>query len=204
MLISLRSSSAGLDAVEANVLTERWLGFALGEYSATARVRGGRVGGRGGRLQARGWMEGNDLTDSGRAARAAIEAATDAGQQALVDACGADLDGIVTMAADISTRLIEARAFPADPAQARRAGRVALRTSGCSASAPRSQRCCRSCPSASAQRRTSSSHWSSAGRVHRTRLPAQVGPTVTVMVRSELLSATAEFANDATPVFKVM
>jgi hypothetical protein len=106
---------AGLDAVEANVLTERWLGFALGEYSATRGFGAAALADAVGRLHARGWMEGNDLTDSGRAARAAIEESTDAGQQALVDACGADLDGIVTMAADISARLIGARAFPADP-----------------------------------------------------------------------------------------
>ncbi len=106
---------AGLDAVEANVLTERWLGFALGEYSATRGFGADALADAVSRLQARGWMEGDDLTESGRAARAAIEAATDAGQQALVDACGDDLDGIVTMATDISARLIGARAFPADP-----------------------------------------------------------------------------------------
>jgi hypothetical protein len=107
--------AAGLDAVEANVLTERWLGFALGEYSATRGFGAEALADAVGRLQARGWMEGHDLTDSGRAARAAIEAATDAGQQALVDACGADLEGIISLASDISARLIEARAFPADP-----------------------------------------------------------------------------------------
>jgi hypothetical protein len=106
---------AGLDAVEANVLTERWLGFRLGEYSATRGFVPDALAAAVGRLQARGWMDADDLTGPGRAAREAIEAATDAGQQTLVDACGADLDGIVARAADISTRLIEARAFPADP-----------------------------------------------------------------------------------------
>ncbi len=38
--------AAGLDAVEANVLTERWLGFGLGEYSATRGFGTERVGGR--------------------------------------------------------------------------------------------------------------------------------------------------------------
>ena len=61
--------AAGLDAVEANVLTERWLGFALGEYSATRGFGADALAGGVGRLQARGWMEGDDLTDSGRAAR---------------------------------------------------------------------------------------------------------------------------------------
>jgi hypothetical protein len=51
---------AGLDAVEANVLTERWLGFALGEYSATRGFGADALADAVGGLQARGWMEGND------------------------------------------------------------------------------------------------------------------------------------------------
>jgi hypothetical protein len=106
---------AGLDAVEANVLTERWLGFGLGEYSATRGYGAEALAAGVSRLQARGWMAGDELTDSGRAGRAAIEAATDAGQQALVQACGDDLEEVIARATDISTRLIEARACPADP-----------------------------------------------------------------------------------------
>jgi hypothetical protein len=107
--------AAGLDAVEANVLTERWLGFAVGEYSVTRGFGSEALADGVSRLQARGWMEGDELTDSGRAARAAIEASTDVGQQALIQACGDDLDEVVASAAEISTRLVEARSFPADP-----------------------------------------------------------------------------------------
>jgi hypothetical protein len=107
--------AAGLDALEANVLTERWLGFGLGEYSATRGFGPDALADAVGRLQARGWMDGDELTDSGCAARAAIEASTDAGQQALIDACGDDLDEVVALATDVSTRLVEARSFPADP-----------------------------------------------------------------------------------------
>jgi hypothetical protein len=107
--------AAGLDAVEANVLTERWLGFELGEYSATRGFGTDALNGGVRRLEGRGWMQGTELTDAGRAARVAIEASTDTGQQALVDACGDDLDRVVALAAEISTRLVQARAFPADP-----------------------------------------------------------------------------------------
>ena len=62
--------AAGLDAVEANVLTERWLGFGLGEYSATRGFGTQALADGVSRLQARGWMQGDELTDSGRAARA--------------------------------------------------------------------------------------------------------------------------------------
>jgi hypothetical protein len=60
-------------------------------------------------------MRGDEITDSGRDARAAIEASTDAGQGALVEACGATLADIISRAADVSMRLVEARSFPADP-----------------------------------------------------------------------------------------
>ncbi len=97
------------------MLTERWLGFGLGEYSATRGFGSDALAGGVGRLQARGWMEGDELTDSGRAARAAIEASTDTSQEALVAACGGALEEIIPMASDISARLIETRSFPADP-----------------------------------------------------------------------------------------
>lgn len=106
---------AGVDAVEANVLTERWLGFGLGEYSGTRGFGPEALGAAVTRLEARGWMAGADLTGAGRDARVAIELATDASQASLIDGCGSVLEGLVAGAAQISTRLVEAQSFPADP-----------------------------------------------------------------------------------------
>ena len=107
--------SAGLDAPEANVLTERWLGFGFGEYSATRGFGPDVLAAAAARLEAKGWMAGNDLTDAGRRARADIEASTDASQIGLVTALGSALDSVVAGADAISQRLVEARSFPADP-----------------------------------------------------------------------------------------
>jgi hypothetical protein len=107
--------AAGLTAAEANVLTERWLGFGLGEYSATRGFGPTQLGVAVTNLQARGWMDGDDLTTEGRAARVGIEASTDVGQEALIEACGAGLEDIIARGADISNRLVAAHAFPADP-----------------------------------------------------------------------------------------
>jgi len=107
--------SAGLDAPEANVLTERWLGFGLGEYSATRGFGPDALAAAVARLKERGWMVGDDLTDAGRAARVDIEASTDASQIGLIAALGSALDSVVAGADAISARLIEARSFPADP-----------------------------------------------------------------------------------------
>jgi hypothetical protein len=108
-------AGAGLPAVEANLLTELWLGFGLGEYSATRgfgpdAVAEGAVG-----LRARGWVIDTGLTDAGRTARVAIEASTDASQAPLVAACGSDLEAIISATAAISARLVDARSAPADP-----------------------------------------------------------------------------------------
>ena len=107
--------ASGLSAVEANVLTERWLGFGLGEYSATRGFGPPQLRSAVANLQVRGWMDGDDLTDRGRTARVRIEEATDASQEALIEGCGEGLDGIIARAGDISARLVAARAFPADP-----------------------------------------------------------------------------------------
>jgi hypothetical protein len=108
-------ATAGLDAVEANVLTELWLGFGLGEYSSTRGFGPDAIAAAVGALERRGWLSDGQLTDVGRVVRSGIEAATDVSQQRLVEACGGDLDAIVAAAAAVSDRLVEARSFPADP-----------------------------------------------------------------------------------------
>lgn len=107
--------AAGLGAAEANVLTELWLGFGLGEYSGTRGFGSDALAGAAADLELRGWLSGDRLTDAGREARAAIEASTDAGEQRLVDAMGTSLGDVIAGAAAISARLVEARCFPADP-----------------------------------------------------------------------------------------
>ncbi|HSP28809.1 MAG TPA: hypothetical protein VLN74_09690 [Ilumatobacteraceae bacterium] len=106
---------AGIDAVEANVLTELWLGFELGEYSGTRGFGPDAVSGAAERLRAKGWMSGSLLTDAGRTARATIEASTDASQESLIAACGSGLETMIAAAGVISARLVEARSAPTDP-----------------------------------------------------------------------------------------
>ena len=107
--------AAGLGAAEANVLTELWLGFGLGEYSGTRGFGPDALAGAAASLERRGWLEGDRLTDTGREARVAIEASTDAGEQRLIDSYGPSIDDLIAGAAEISARLIAARSFPADP-----------------------------------------------------------------------------------------
>lgn len=108
-------ASAGLDAVEANVLTELWLGYELGEYSGTRGFGPEAVAGAVERLRARGWMTLSGLTDEGRTARATIETATDTSQDSLIAACGSGLEQNIAVAGVISARLVDARSAPTDP-----------------------------------------------------------------------------------------
>ena len=108
--------AAGLDMAEMNVLTEVWLGYAVGEYSATRGFDAASLVSAVERLADRGWTsEAGALTSAGQAARDAIEAATDLGQARLVSALGDGLDDLVATLSRISAAVLDARAAPADP-----------------------------------------------------------------------------------------
>jgi hypothetical protein len=114
--------AAGLDAAEMNVLTELWLDFPLGEYSATRGFPTGRLEQAAASLHQRGWLDaGHALTPDGRTAREAIERATDTSQAGLIAALDGDLDAVISSATSVTTAVLEARAAPAD-ARKRAAG----------------------------------------------------------------------------------
>lgn len=108
--------AAGLDMVTANVLTELWLGYPLGEYSGTRGYGPDALQASLDGLVARGWATADGaLTPAGVEARLAIEAATDTGQDALVAALGDGLDRVVDGCAAVSARILAAHQAPADP-----------------------------------------------------------------------------------------
>lgn len=106
--------AAGLDPVEANVLTELWTGMELGSYTSTRGWSPERQAAAVTSLEGRGWLADGRLTGAGTAARIELEARTDATEQAVVDALGADLGGIAGHLDAWGSRCIEAAAFPAD------------------------------------------------------------------------------------------
>lgn len=107
--------AAGLDAVTANVLTELWLGYGLGEYSGTRGFGPERVGDTLTSLEARGLVSDGTLTDEGRAFRRRLEDATDASQSDLVALLGQSVDDLVVNATKIADAVLTAKAFPTDP-----------------------------------------------------------------------------------------
>jgi hypothetical protein len=109
------SVAAGLDMVTMNVLTEVWLGYPPGEYSATRGFSPDRIDASVADLRRREWLGDDGLTKSGRAARDAIEEATDRSQDALILALGDSLESVVAAATTIGSAVIAAHAAPADP-----------------------------------------------------------------------------------------
>jgi hypothetical protein len=109
--------AAGLDAIEMNVLTELWLGYAVGDYSATRGFSPDALKDAVARLATRGWVDagGSTITSEGRAAREALEQATDQSQAHLLAALGDQLDGVVSAAEVVSAAVLRAQAAPSDP-----------------------------------------------------------------------------------------
>jgi len=106
---------ADLDAVEANILTELWLGYAVGEYTQTRGFAAETIAHAAERLSKRGWMHAGELTPAGIAARLEIEEATDRSQSRLVELLGDECEFIIERANAVSERIVAAAWFPPDP-----------------------------------------------------------------------------------------
>ena len=108
------ANAAGLGPVEMNVLTELWLGMPLLSYAPTRVWPPEALDAAVASLRDRGWVEGDALTPAGRAARDAVEAATDAQEQPLVAALGDRLDEVCARLEAWGARCVSSGAFPAD------------------------------------------------------------------------------------------
>jgi hypothetical protein len=107
--------AAGVDGLEANILTELRVGFDLYEYTGTRGWSPEAMDAALARLTARGWIADGALTPGGRAAREAIEVATDVAQQRVIDALGDELDELLATLGRWADRVVEAGWFPPDP-----------------------------------------------------------------------------------------
>jgi hypothetical protein len=88
-------SSAGLDAVEIGLLTEAYIGVGLRTYIRTRAWNDEELDAAAERLRARGWLDGDALSDAGRTAREDIETMTDIQMRPAVEAIAADFDALI-------------------------------------------------------------------------------------------------------------
>lgn len=105
----------GLHPVEANLLTELWLGLPAPAYTLTRGWSAEQVAAALERLHAAGLVRDGRLTGDGARLRTELEVETNRGERRLVEALGADLDRVVAALDRWSTRCIAAGAFTPDP-----------------------------------------------------------------------------------------
>lgn len=105
-------TAAGLDGCQACLLNDLRQGLALGSYVRTRRWSDDQIDAAVDALRAGGWLDGDELSPQGRAAREVIEATTDRVQVPIVDAIGDDLDELVSLLHPLRDAIIERGGYP--------------------------------------------------------------------------------------------
>ena len=106
--------AAGLSGLEANLLTELWVGYPALEYAATRAWSPEAMAAAQDALRARGLLDGDGLSDTGRALRGRVEEATDTAMAPVVAALGDRLDDVVARCTPWGEALVERGWFPPD------------------------------------------------------------------------------------------
>jgi hypothetical protein len=104
---------AGLDATEICLLTEPYWGLPLRTYARTRAWTDEQFDAAEARLVARGMLQDGAFTDGGRAAREAIERATDRQLRPVLDALGPDFDELLGILLPWGAAIRDAHGYPA-------------------------------------------------------------------------------------------
>jgi hypothetical protein len=108
--------SAGCDAVEISLLTELTWGLEPRTYSRTRGWTDAHFDAATARLEAKGYMAGDELTEEGHAYRRSIEAATDTGEAVVIGVLGDRVDELFALLEPMQRAVLDARGYPTDPA----------------------------------------------------------------------------------------
>jgi hypothetical protein len=90
-------TAAGVDATEIGLLTEAYIGLPLRTYVRTRAWDDAELAAAMDRLEARGWMEGDALTDEGRRSREELEVATDHAVRPAIEGLGNDIEELLRL-----------------------------------------------------------------------------------------------------------
>ncbi len=107
--------AAGLNGIEANLLTELWIGWDPLSYTGSRAWPPDAMAASTAALEKRGLLVAGALTSEGRRLRERIERATDLAVQPVIDALGDDLDTITGRLAGWAELVIAHGWFPPDP-----------------------------------------------------------------------------------------
>jgi len=107
--------TAGLDGVQANVLTELWVGWDQLSYTGSRGWSPEQMQAGVEVLEERGLVDGGRLTQKGRDLREELESVTDRAEQTVVDSLGPDLDTHVERLGAWAEKVVDRGWFPPDP-----------------------------------------------------------------------------------------
>jgi hypothetical protein len=108
-------TTSEVDAVEISILFELWRGLPLRSYSPTRGWTDAELDPAVARLEQRGLIDGDQLTDEGSAVREAIEVATDDGERRVVAALGDDAEELFALLRPWATSIVEQGGYPGSP-----------------------------------------------------------------------------------------
>lgn len=106
-------TAAGFDGVEIGLITELYLGLPPRSYIRTRAWSDDDLTAGEERLASRGLIHDGAITEAGRAARTAVEDATDTGCAPIVAALGDDVDELAALVGPWSKAVVAAGGFPA-------------------------------------------------------------------------------------------
>jgi hypothetical protein len=104
-------TAAGLDGPEIGILSERFSGIPPRTYVRTRAWGTSRLDAAQERLAGLGWLDGDGLSATGRAAREAIEAATDRQMAPALDALGPDIDELFAIITPWGRAMVAAHGY---------------------------------------------------------------------------------------------
>ena len=107
--------AAGLTGLEANLLTELWVGYTPQAYAGSRAWSVEAMADAQAALRTRGLLEKDQLSAAGRALRERVEEATDLAMAPVVAALGEQLDSVVAQCTEWSNAVIDRGWFPPDP-----------------------------------------------------------------------------------------
>lgn len=107
--------AAGLDGVQANELTELWVGWDPLSYTGSRAWAPERMDAGTSDLEARGWVADGRLTEEGLRVRRSLEEATDRAAAGAVGAIADDLDRVLPLLERWADQVVEHGWFPPDP-----------------------------------------------------------------------------------------
>jgi hypothetical protein len=107
-------ATSGIGGLEANILTERQVGWAPLSYTGSRAWSDDAMASATQRLSDRGLLDGDGLSDAGRALRDEIEQATERQVSPVLEAIGDDLDEVVERCEGWSAQILDRGWFPPD------------------------------------------------------------------------------------------